>query len=245
MGFLNFSAYSAMVTNWVNPDLMLSRQDDMERALTNSNVEVTSNIADTADSLQVITEKIARTDPDLVYSRFYDSSRLLSGLSRSSSDAHFDITPYENRIIIPKLGKNIPLVDVQKRETVVKYAEMNDIFMTELKKWVVRYPGTAHPGEAGNVFIFGHSSNYPWVQSEYNDVFALIDTLAIGDEIIVYYNQQTFLYRMTDRSVVKPGDTDVLAARDSSKKEISLMTCWPVGTALERYIIFGELVENN
>ena len=50
---------------------------------------------------------------------------------------------------------------------------------------------------------------------------------------------------MTDRSVVKPGDTDVLAARDSSKKEISLMTCWPVGTALERYIIFGELVENN
>lgn len=234
-----------MVTNWVNPDLMLSRQDDMERALTNSNVEVTSSIVDTADSLQVITEKVARTDPDLVYSRFYDSSRLLSGLSRSSSDAHFDITPYENRIIIPKLGKNIPLVDVQKRETVVKYSEMQDIFMNELKKWVVRYPGTAHPGEAGNVFIFGHSSNYPWIQSEYNDVFALIDTLAIGDEIIVYYNQQTFIYRITDRSIVKPWDTDVLAARDSSKKEISLMTCWPVGTALERYIIFGELVENN
>lgn len=97
----------------------------------------------------------------------------------------------------------------------------------------------------GNVFIFGHSSNYPWVQSEYNDVFALIDTLAIGDEIIVYYNQRTFIYRIKDRSIVKPGDTDVLASRDSSKKEISLMTCWPIGTALERYIIFGELVENN
>lgn len=26
MGLLNFSAYSAMVTNWVNPELMLTRQ---------------------------------------------------------------------------------------------------------------------------------------------------------------------------------------------------------------------------
>jgi hypothetical protein len=134
MGFLNFSAYSAMVTNWVIPELMMSKQDDIEKALTNSNVEVSSNLTDVSDSLETITEKVALTDPDLVYSRFYDSSRLLSGISRSSSEAHFDITPYENRIIIPKLGKNIPLVDVQKRETVIKYSEMNDIFMTELKK---------------------------------------------------------------------------------------------------------------
>lgn len=133
MGFLNFSAYSAMVTNWVIPELMMSKQDDIEKALTNSNVEVSSNLTDVSDSLETITEKVALTDPDLVYSRFYDSSRLLSGISRSSSEAHFDITPYENRIIIPKLGKNIPLVDVQKRETVIKYSEMNDIFMTELK----------------------------------------------------------------------------------------------------------------
>lgn len=110
---------------------------------------------------------------------------------------------------------------------------------------MVRYPGTARPGEAGNAFIFGHSSNYPWIPSDYNDVFALLDTLENGDEIIVYYDQQKYVYRITDRAIVEPGDTDVLSARDPSKKEISLMTCWPVGTALERYIIFGELVEKN
>ena len=107
----------------------------------------------------------------------------------------------------------------------------------------MRYPGTAQPGEVGNAFIFGHSSNYPWIQSEYNDVFALIDTLIDGDEIIVYYNQQKYTYRITDRATVRPGDTRVLSSRDPNKKELSIMTCWPVGTTLERYIIFAELVE--
>lgn len=97
----------------------------------------------------------------------------------------------------------------------------------------------------GNVFIFGHSSNYPWIKSEYNDVFVLLDSLENGDEIIVYYNQQKFVYRVTDRVIVKPGDTKLLRSRNPDKKEISLMTCWPVGTALERLIILGELVENN
>jgi len=109
---------------------------------------------------------------------------------------------------------------------------------------VVRYPGTSRPGEVGNAFIFGHSSNYPWVPSEYNDVFALLNTLETNDEIIVYYDQKKYIYRVTDRSIVQPGDTDALSSRDPSKKEISLMTCWPIGTTLERYIIFGELVES-
>lgn len=108
---------------------------------------------------------------------------------------------------------------------------------------MVRYPGTAKPGEVGNAFIFGHSSNYPWVQSKYNDVFALLDTLENGDEIIVYYNQKKFVYKVTDRAKVKPGDTKTLLSRDPKKKEISLMTCWPIGTTLERLIIFGEMVE--
>lgn len=95
----------------------------------------------------------------------------------------------------------------------------------------------------GNVFIFGHSSNYPWVQSQYNDVFALLDKLTAGDEITIFYNQKKYTYRITDKSIVKPGDVKALESRDPTKKEISLMTCWPVGTALQRILVFGELVE--
>ncbi len=243
MGVLNFSAYSAIVTNWVNPNHMMTVQDDMEQAIIGSSIAVhAADMTDSQNSLQTVTEQISMTDPEVIYSRSYKSDRLLSGISRSSA-ASFNVTPYENRIIIPKLGKNIPLVDVN-HDVNAKYGEMHNIFMEELKKWVVRYPGTARPGEVGNAFIFGHSSNYPWVVSEYNDVFALLNTLTTGDDIIVYYDQKKYTYRVTDRATVDPGDTKVLSARDPKKKEISLMTCWPVGTTLERYIIFGELIEN-
>lgn len=93
-----------MVTNWVNPDLMLTKQDSIKEALMDSNVIV--HAADTIDaqvSLQTITNQIEATDPDLIYSRTYSSDRLLSGISRAPSEANFVITPYENRIVIPKL----------------------------------------------------------------------------------------------------------------------------------------------
>ena len=243
MWLLNFSAYSAMVTNWVNPDLMATRQGDIESALMSSSIAVhAADMGDLQDSIETITTKVAITDPDIVYARSYDSDRLLSGITPASADVTFSVTPYENRIIIPRLGKNIPLVDVE-HDADAKFGEMQDVFMEELKKWVVRYPGTARPGEVGNAFIFGHSSNYPWIASEYNDVFALVDTLIDGDEIIVYYNQHKYTYRITDRATVRPGDTRVLSSRDPNKKELSIMTCWPIGTTLERYIIFAELVE--
>jgi LPXTG-site transpeptidase (sortase) family protein len=74
-------------------------------------------------------------------------------------------------------------------------------------------------------------------------VFALLDNLEDGDDIIVFYNQKRYTYKVTDRATVKPGDVKVLESRDPSKKELSLMTCWPVGTTLERLIIFAELQE--
>jgi hypothetical protein len=36
--------------------------------------------------------------------------------------------------------------------------------MKELENGIIRYPGSAKPGENGTSFIFGHSSNFPWVK---------------------------------------------------------------------------------
>jgi hypothetical protein len=90
-------------------------------------------MSDSRDSLEHITAKVALSDPDIVYARSYESDRLLSGITPSTSDATFVVTPYENRIIIPRLGKNIPLVDVEHDKD-AKYGEMQDVFMEELKK---------------------------------------------------------------------------------------------------------------
>jgi LPXTG-site transpeptidase (sortase) family protein len=152
-----------------------------------------------------------------------------------------EITPYQNRIIIPKIGKNIPLVDIKNR-ALDNSNELNNIFMKELEKGVIRYPGSAMPGKNWNAFVFGHSSNFPWIKWDYNDVFSLLDNVEFDDEIIVYYNQKKYRYIVREKSVITPGDTSILE-RDKNKSEITLMTCWPIGTTLNRLIVTWELVE--
>lgn len=246
MGAMNFNAYSARLMHWINPHAYAESSADIATIISAGTEQIVmGNSPENRDSRAIIEEKIALNNPEIVYSRSYSEESLLANIPLTSAEtASFRVTPHENRVIIPKLGKNIPLLDTHHDEG-TSFTEMHEVFMEELKKGIVRYPGTAKPGEAGNAFIFGHSSNYPWIQSDYNDVFALLDTLKDGDEIIVYYEQKKYTYRVSDRAVVKPGDTQVMAARDPNKKEISLMTCWPIGTTLERLIIFGELVENN
>lgn len=36
----------------------------------------------------------------------------MAGIEEKSLDATFALSPYENRIIIPRIGENIPLVNV-------------------------------------------------------------------------------------------------------------------------------------
>lgn len=247
MGAMNFSAYSARILHWIDPSAINRMAENVQQALSYSHMEVhaaelvSEEILDRA----VIEARLALKNPEMVYSHSYSENALLSNIPLTSLEkASFQVTPFENRIIIPRLGQNIPLLDVNHNAG-ASFTEMHEVFMEELKNGIVRYPGTARPGETGNAFIFGHSSNYPWVKSDYNTVFALLDTLNEGDDIIVYYNQNKYVYRVTDRAVVKPGDVAVLNARDPNKKEISLMTCWPIGTTLERLIIFGELVDTS
>jgi LPXTG-site transpeptidase (sortase) family protein len=246
LALINYSAYSARLMNYINPEALISAREQVETLLSSTSIEVHASEEGTLekiDSLETVTEKIIASSPEIVYKKLYSPAELLAGLSdRRSRETTFSLTPYENRIIIPRIGKNIPLVDIAS-DLHPEYEVMHETFMEELKKWVVRYPGTARPGEVGNVFIFGHSSNYPWVQSEYNDIFALLDELQTGDEITIYYFQKKYVYTVTDRAIVKPGDVQALDQRDPEKKELSLMTCWPIGTTLERLIIFAELTE--
>lgn len=247
MGAINYSAYSQRVANWINPEALEHARDEVNGLLsqaTSVTVHASEEVnVEIREDLETVTEKILQADPSVIYSRNYGPEWLLANAGTTQSmGANFTLAPYENRIVIPKIWKNIPLVDVTIDHG-ASFETMHEVFMEELRKWVVRYPGTAEPGKSGNVFIFGHSSNFPWVKSEYNEVFALLDKLEKGDEIIIYYYQKKFVYTVTEHREVKPGDVKTLESRDKSKKELSLMTCWPVGTTLDRLIVFAELDE--
>lgn len=248
MGVINYSAYSQRIANWVNPDALINARDEVNGLLSKA-TSVTVHASEEANNearedLETVKEKILEAEPSVVYSRNYGPEWLLANAgTQDTISANFTLAPYENRLVIPKLGKNVPLVDVMI-DRGANFETMQEVFMEELRKGVVRYPGTAEPGNLGNVFIFWHSSNFPWVKSEYNDIFALLDKLEKGDEIIIYYFQKKYVYTVTEHREVKPGDVKTLETRDKTKRELSLMTCWPVGTTLDRLIVFAELNES-
>ena len=118
-----------------------------------------------------------------------------------------------------------------------------DNIINDLKKGVAHYGGTALPGENGNVFITGHSSNYWWDDGKYKQVFALLDNTRIGERIYLTYNNQPFIYSIEESKVVKPSQIEVLNPLDHSV--ITLMTCTPVGTTLNRRVVQARQIYPN
>ncbi|HBG81554.1 TPA: hypothetical protein DDW69_01800 [candidate division CPR2 bacterium] len=133
----------------------------------------------------------------------------------------------ESRLIVPKITVDVPIVFVSSR------AEKD--IQEGLRSGVVHYAGTAMPGEIGNTFITGHSSNYWWEKGSYNYVFSLLDKLAVGDTATVYYNGLVYEYIVGDKVVVNPTDVSVL--QPTSTPTLSLMTCTPPGTDWRRLVI--------
>lgn len=104
-----------------------------------------------------------------------------------------------------------------------------------LQNGLIQIKGTALPGEKGNTFITGHSSDLPWAKGKFKTVFALLNKLVVGDTVRLKYQNKDFVYKVTDIKTVNPDD---LAAMDQTDDPtLTLMTCTPVGTNLKRLIV--------
>lgn len=154
----------------------------------------------------------------------------------------FAVSPPDDRLIIPRLGKNVPIVQTPDTALLTQDWEgLERQIQSDLQRGVVHYPGTAQPGEKGNVFLTGHSSYYPWDPGRYKSVFAVLDQLVVGDQVIVYSRGEKFVYTISSIRVVTPERTDVLS-QPKDDSILTLMTCTPIGTALNRLIITADQV---
>jgi len=116
------------------------------------------------------------------------------------------------------------------------------VFQEALLDGVVHYPGTALPGEFGNVYIFGHSSDYRWSKGKYKTIFALLTEIKTGDDILLTNREGIpYHYIVTGTSIVSPTDTHVLDQQGRTKKLLTLQTSYPLGTALKRFLVLAEL----
>lgn len=153
------------------------------------------------------------------------------------------VGPPDDRIIIPKLGLNVPIV-TPSIEALLKqdWAQVETDIQTALEFGVVHYPGTARPGQAGNFFVTGHSSYYPWAAGHYKTVFARLHELNPGDEYWVYFNGDKHRYVVQSKKEVLPSDTTVLD-QPGGQRISTLMTCTPVGTTLRRLVVIAHEVD--
>lgn len=140
-------------------------------------------------------------------------------------------------LIIPRIGVEVPIVwDANA-------ADQNSLnaAMDKGVAWFNIKGANARPGEVGNFVLSGHSSNDWLDQGDYKFIFARLEQLADGDTVYVNYNSTRYTYQITKRVVVKPTDVAALT-QPTDKPIITLITCTPLGTALNRLLVFGEQV---
>jgi len=145
----------------------------------------------------------------------------------------------QDSIVIPKLNIDVPLVYATWPDG-ADGATIEAAIQKQLDSGVAHLQGTAMPGEAGNMAVFGHSSNYAWSKGKYNYVFAILNKLAPGDEITLYQNHKKYVYQVTSSTLVGPKDVNVLLSGD--KPVLSLITCWPPGTTVKRMVVSASQV---
>ncbi len=109
-----------------------------------------------------------------------------------------------------------------------------------LQQGVVQAKESVLPGEVGRTFVVGHSAGYWWARNPWTRVFALLDKLKNDDLIFVRRTDQVFAFKVTGSTIVSPDQVQVVRDEALDHNQLALMTCTPVGTTLNRLIVFAE-----
>jgi sortase A len=118
------------------------------------------------------------------------------------------------RLDIPRIGVSVMVVE--------------GVDDGDLKRAAGHIPGTAFPGEPGNVGIAGHRDTF----------FRPLRSIQRNDAITVSTVQGTYRYRVASTKVVGPEDVQVLYP--TGHDVLTLVTCFPfdyVGSAPKRFIV--------
>jgi sortase A len=97
-----------------------------------------------------------------------------------------------------------------------------------LRRAVGHIPGTALPGESGNVAIAGHRDTF----------FRALRNIHADDEILLTTPSASYRYVVESTTIVAADDAEALD--DSNESILTLVTCYPfyfVGPAPQRFIV--------
>lgn len=138
----------------------------------------------------------------------------------------------EFSIVVPKIAANARIIPN------VNPADEKD-YLDKLKFGVAHAAGTYFPGDRGHIFLFAHSTDYVWNISTYNAVFYLLYKLEAGDEINLFYHGRRYVYIVEGSTKVNPDQVEYMT-RQTDEELLTLQTCWPPGTTLQRLLVFAR-----
>lgn len=127
--------------------------------------------------------------------------------------------PQIGAISIPRIGLNTPM--------------LSGIRMTTLDRGPGHWPGTAMPGEPGNVVVAAHRTSH-------NAEFRSLDDLSPGDEVVFTTNSGAHTYRVNRTEIVNPDA--VWIVNPTETPTATLFACHPPGSVRQRIVVFLDLV---
>ncbi|EKE15189.1 MAG: hypothetical protein ACD_12C00116G0009 [uncultured bacterium] len=140
-----------------------------------------------------------------------------------------------SQLTVKEYTLSIPKLNIKKARVIVGGED--------LTKSLVHYLPQSLPGEYGNVAIFGHST-LPQLYNpkDYKTIFTYLSSLEKGDKIFVNVGEFEYQYEVTTLFIVKPKDISVLEQKKDDSY-LTLITCEPPGTWLERLVVTAKLTK--
>ena len=132
--------------------------------------------------------------------------------------------PADNRLVIPKIGVNLPIVEGTVSENA-------------LWKGAWRIADSSNPKEGGNTVLSAHRFRY---RPPSNLTLYLLDQVKAGDTMIVYWEGKEYDYRVATTKIVARDNTDI--AEPTSTAQLTVFTCHPIFSTKERLVVVGELI---
>ncbi|HSP27515.1 MAG TPA: class E sortase, partial [Ilumatobacteraceae bacterium] len=126
--------------------------------------------------------------------------------------------PQLGRIAIPSIGLDSEL--------------HQGIRLTTLDRGPGHWPGTAMPGQIGNVVVAGHRTSH-------GAEFRHLDSLDPGDEVVFTTADGTFTYSVTGTQIVTPDSMWIVEPTDTPTA--TLFACHPLGSTAKRIVVFLAL----
>jgi sortase A len=122
------------------------------------------------------------------------------------------------RIVIDRIRVDAPVVEGDDWES--------------LKKGVGHHTGSANPGQRGTVVVSAHNDVF-------GEIFRDLNQLEPGDEVLVFTQERSYRYVVTETLIVEPTEVDVL--EPTHEPILTLITCYPYMVDTHRVVVVAEL----